>query len=328
MFARIAALVLSVTAIPAFAADPPEWTQPTKPFRIAPGITYIGTKGLSAYLIETSAGAILLEGTMPANAALIEHNIESQGVPLHQVKILISDHAHIDHVGALAKIKQDTGAKLLASAQDRWALEHGIPRGDTDYGVWKFPPVAVDGVVGDGQQIRLGNTVLTAHLIPGHTPGCTTWTMTVIEHGRPLTVMFLGSISVAGNLLTGNRAYPGIVTDFRARLSSIRPSWGKSSPKPDRTSKPNSPRPTNRPTKKTSPLGRGVHGYAAGCAASFAASASAAVSTRKTLPDQILAISALLYPAFSSISVTLGRLATSSMPTTPPPPSQSAPIPT
>ena len=221
MFARIAALALSITTVPAFAADPPEWTQPTKPFRIAPGITYVGSKGLSAYLIQTSAGAILLEGTMPANAAMIEHNIESVGVPLHQVKILISDHAHIDHVGALAKIKHDTGAKVLASAQDRWALEHGVPRGDTDYGVLKFPAVAVDDVVGDGQQIRLGNTVLTAHLIPGHTPGCTTWTMTVTEHGRPLTVMFLGSISVAGNLLKGNRAYPGIVTDFRATFAKL-----------------------------------------------------------------------------------------------------------
>jgi len=221
MFFRLGAIALSLAAIPAFAADPPEWTQPIKPFPIAPGITYVGTRGLSAYLIQTDAGAILLEGTMPANAALIEHTIESLGVPLHQVKILISDHAHIDHVGALAKIKADTGARVLASAQDRWALEHGIPRGDTDYGVWKFPAVAVDGIVRDGQQVRLGTTVLTAHLTPGHTPGCTTWTMRVNEQGRPLTVMFLGSVSVAGNVLTGNRAYPGIVSDFRATLARL-----------------------------------------------------------------------------------------------------------
>jgi len=221
MFARLIALALCCTPAAVIAADPPEWTQAVKPFRIAPGITYVGTKGLSAYLIETSAGAILLEGTMPANAALIEHNIESVGVPLSHVKILISDHAHIDHVGALAKIKQDTGARMIASAQDRWALERGIPRGDTDYGVWKFPAVAVDGVVRDGQQLRLGSTVLTAHLTPGHTPGCTTWTMTVIEHGRPLTVMFLGSISVAGNLLVGNHAYPAILPEFRATLAKL-----------------------------------------------------------------------------------------------------------
>ena len=221
MFAKAFALALCFVATPAIAADPPDWTQAIKPFRIAPGITYVGTKGLSAYLIETSAGAILLEGTMPANAALIERNIESLGVPLHRVKILISAHAHIDHVGALARIKQDTGARMIASAQDRWALEHGTPRGDTDYGVWKFPAVAVDGVVRDGEQVRLGNTVLTAYLTPGHTPGCTTWTTTVTEHGRPLTIMFLGSISVAGNLLTGNHAYPTIIPDFRATLAKL-----------------------------------------------------------------------------------------------------------
>ena len=219
--ARLSAIALVMAAVPAFAAYPPEWTEPVKTFRIAPGITYVGTRGLSAYLIETDAGAILLEGTMPANAALIERNIESVGVALHQVKILIANHAHIDHAGALAKIKADTGARVLAGAQDRWALEHGVPRGDTDYGVLKFPAVAVDGIVRDGQQVRLGTTVLTAHLTPGHTPGCTTWTMTVTERGRPLTVMFLGSVSVAGNLLTCNHAYPGIVTEFRATLAKL-----------------------------------------------------------------------------------------------------------
>lgn len=220
-FASALALALSIGTAHARAGDPPEWSEPTKPFRIAPGVTYVGTKGLSAYLIETGAGAILLEGTMPANATLIERNIKSLGVPLNHVKILISDHAHIDHVGALAQIKRDTGARMIASEPDRWALEHGIPRGDTDYGVWKFPAIKVDGTIRDGQQVRLGTVSLTAHLTPGHTPGCTTWTMTVTEHGKPLTLMFLGSISVAGNLLKGNKAYPEIVPQFRATFAKL-----------------------------------------------------------------------------------------------------------
>ena len=96
-------------------------------------------------------GAILLDGTTAENARLIERNIEAVGVPLHAVKRLISDHAHHDHVGALAQIKQDTGAEFLASAGDRWALEHGRVRGDTNYEPKPFAPIKVDRVVRDRQ---------------------------------------------------------------------------------------------------------------------------------------------------------------------------------
>jgi metallo-beta-lactamase class B len=217
----LAAIVAMGVAAPAVAADPPDWTTPIKPFRIAGNIYYVGTKGLAAYLIVSKDGAILLDGTLAQNAPLIERNIQSVGVPLRSVKLLISDHAHEDHVAALAQIKRDTGARFLASAADRWALEHGIPRGDTDYGVLRFPPIKVDGIVKDGQTIGLGGIALTAHLTPGHTPGCTSWSMTVRDNGTPRNVLFLCSITVAGNLLVGNRAYPGIVGDFRATFAKL-----------------------------------------------------------------------------------------------------------
>ncbi|WEK00183.1 MAG: subclass B3 metallo-beta-lactamase [Candidatus Sphingomonas phytovorans] len=217
----LAAIIVSVAASPALAADPPEWSAPVKPFRIAGDIYYVGTKGLAAYLIVTTQGAVLLDGTLAENAALVERNIQSLGVPLHHVRLLISDHAHDDHVGALAQIKRDTGARFLASAGDRWALEHGMPRGDTNYGVRRFPPVKVDGIVRDGQVIRLGGTMLTAHLTPGHTPGCTSWSMRIRDGGRPRRVLFLCSITVAGNTLVGNRAYPGIVSDYRATFAKL-----------------------------------------------------------------------------------------------------------
>jgi metallo-beta-lactamase class B len=215
------AIALATVASPAMAADPPEWSQPARPFHIAGPIYYVGTKGLAAYLIRTDRGAILLDGTLAENAVEVERNIQAVGVPLRSVRLLIESHAHYDHVAALARIKRDTGARLLSSAGDRWALEHGIPRGDTDYGVRPFPRVKVDGIVADGQVIRLGTTTLTAHLTPGHTPGCTTWSMTIRDHGAPRTVLFAGSVAVAGNLLVGNRAYPGIVADFRASLAKL-----------------------------------------------------------------------------------------------------------
>lgn len=203
------------------AADPPEYSAPVTPFRIAGNVFYIGTKGLSAYLIVTPEGAILLDGTTAENVPLIERNITAVGIQLSDVKLLISDHAHYDHVAALAQIKRDTGARFLASAGDRWALEHGTPRGDTNYRPTSFPAIRVDGLVADGQIVRLGGTALTAHLTPGHTPGCTSWSMTVREDGQERRVLFLCSITVAGNTLVGNRAYPGIAADYRTTFAKL-----------------------------------------------------------------------------------------------------------
>jgi metallo-beta-lactamase class B len=210
-------------AMPASASvdDPPEWSTPVKPFRIAGNVYYVGTEGLAAYLIVSNQGAILLDGTTAENAPLIERNIEAVGVPLHTVKRLLSDHAHHDHVGALARIKQDTGAEFWASAGDRWALEHGRVRGDTDYEPKHFAPIKVDRVVRDGEIIQLGDVTLNAQLTPGHTPGCTSWSTTVQDQGRPLTVLFLCSITVAGNILVGNHAYPEIASDYRATFRKL-----------------------------------------------------------------------------------------------------------
>jgi metallo-beta-lactamase class B len=209
-------------AAPASAADPPEWSTPVKPFRIAGNVYYVGTKGLAAYLIVSNQGAVLMDGTTAKNAPLIERNIEAVGVPLHAVKRLMSDHAHHDHVGALAQIKRDTGALLLASAGDQWALEHGRVRGDTNYRSKPFAPIKVDRVVRDGETIQLGDVSLTAHLTPGHTPGCTSWSTTVQDRRRELNVLFLCSITVAGNILVGNRAYPEIASDYRATFRKLK----------------------------------------------------------------------------------------------------------
>jgi metallo-beta-lactamase class B len=214
-------------ATSASAVQPPAWTQPVKPFRIAPHIYYVGSKGLSAYLITSRDGAILIDGTLEENASLVERNIESVGVPLKSVKWILSDHAHNDHVGALAQIKMDTGARFAASAGDQVALERGMPRGDTEYDQtdFHFPPIKVDRVIQDGESVAVGDAVLTAHLTPGHTPGCTSWTMTVGNGDHRLRVIFLCSITVAGNRLVGNRTYPTIVADYEntfAKLSKMK----------------------------------------------------------------------------------------------------------
>ena len=203
-------------------ADPPAWLAPARPFRIVGPIYYVGSEGLAAYLFASSNGLILLDGTLERNVPMIERNIAALGFKLGDVKILLNSHAHFDHAGGLARLKRDTGARLLASAGDRRALEAGRPRGETVYGVVTFPPVQVDGELVDGRTVRLGDLALTPILTPGHTPGCTTFTLAVQQHGRRLRVVFPCSITVAGNKLTGNREYPSIVADFRRTFDKLR----------------------------------------------------------------------------------------------------------
>ena len=202
-------------------ADPPAWTRPQAPFPIAGPITYVGSEGIAAYLIKTRAGAILIDGTLAENAGMIEHNIIAAGVRPRDVKLILVTHAHFDHAAGVAALKRATGARVVAGARDVPALETGTPPGETSYGVIRFPPVHVDRGVRDGDKVTLATTTLTARATPGHTPGCTTWTMQIPAKPRPLDVVFPCSVSVAGNRLIGNRAYPGIVADYRRSIAML-----------------------------------------------------------------------------------------------------------
>ena len=203
------------------AADPPAWTRPQAPFPIAGPITYVGSEGIAAYLIRTSTGAILIDGTLAENAGMIERNIAAAGVRPQDVKFILVTHAHFDHAAGVAALKRATGARVAAGARDVRALETGTPPGETSYGVIRFPPVHVDRGVRDGDKVTLGNVTLTARATPGHTPGCTTWMMQIPAKPRPLDVVFPCSVSVAGNRLIGNRAYPGIVADYRRSIAML-----------------------------------------------------------------------------------------------------------
>ena len=203
------------------AADPPAWTRPQAPFPIAGPITYVGSEGIAAYLIKTSAGAILIDGTLAENAGMIERNIAAAGVRPRDVKFILVTHAHFDHAAGVAALKRATGARVVAGARDVPALETGTPPGETSYGVIRFPPVHIDRGVRDGDKVTRGKVTLTARATPGHTPGCTTWMMRIPAKPRPLDVVFPCSVSVAGNRLIGNRAYPGIVADYRRSIAML-----------------------------------------------------------------------------------------------------------
>ena len=196
-------------------AQEPDWNRPVEPFRIIGNIYYVGTNELGAYLLKTPEGAILVDGGLPQSAQLIAHSIEAIGVPLGSVKILVTTQAHFDHVGSLAELAQKTGGRVMVMAGDAELVEKG-GHGDYLFGdSMAFPPVKVGEVLHDGSTITLGGTTLVAHLTPGHTKGCTTWTTTVREGGLTYAVVFPGSGSVnPGTRLVKNPSYPGIRADY------------------------------------------------------------------------------------------------------------------
>lgn len=195
----------------------PSWSQPFPPYRVIGNIYYVGTKGLAVFLITTPQGDILINSGLESSVPLIEANIEKLGFHMRDIKILLISHAHNDHCAGSARIKQLTGAKYMVMDADVPVVESG-GRDDFQYGHTPgdlYPPTKVDRILHDGSQVSLGGVVLTAHLTPGHTRGCTTWTMKVTANGKSYNVVIVGSPNVnAGYKLVNNKTYPRIAQDY------------------------------------------------------------------------------------------------------------------
>lgn len=202
-----------------------DWTEPFPAFRIAGNLYYVGSKGLANYLITTPQGHILINSDLEANVPLIRASIESLGFKFNDVKILLISHAHYDHDAGSDMIKKLTGAKYMVMEGDVPVVESG-GRSDFHYGndpVQLYPPTKVDRVLRDGDQVKLGDAVLTARLTPGHTRGCTTWTMKVKESGKTRDVVIIGSPNVnPGYKLVGNSVYRGIAEDFERTFQVLK----------------------------------------------------------------------------------------------------------
>ena len=213
-------------AVPAatFAQDQrAEWNRPMAPFRIIGNVYYVGTAGLGAYLVTGSDGHVLIDGGSEESAPQIAANVRRLGFRLEDVRYLLINHAHWDHAGGLAELKRLTGGRLVASAADAPDLAQGTNPYRDDLG--RFAPVAVDQRIGDGETLSVGALSLTAHLTPGHTRGCTSWTTEAREGERSYRVMFACSLTVAGQPLVGDRRYPQAAEDFRRsydRLGAMR----------------------------------------------------------------------------------------------------------
>ena len=203
----------------------PEWTTQHAPFRIAGNLYYVGSNDLASYLVTTSQGDILINSSLTSSVPLIRKNIEALGFRFKDVKILLISHAHYDHCAGSAQIKKLTGARYMVMDADVPVVESG-GRNDFQYAKSKdmhFPATRVDKVLHDGEEVTLGGVVLVAHKTPGHTKGCTTWTMKVKDGGRLYNVVIVGSPFVnPGYKLVRNAAYPRIAQDYEATFRTLK----------------------------------------------------------------------------------------------------------
>jgi metallo-beta-lactamase class B len=218
-------LCMALASFPALAQYAPanaDWNRPVPPFRIADNLYYVGVKGVASYLIVTPQGDMLLDIGFRETVPLVEASIRKLGFHVEDVHVLLLSHAHFDHAGGLAAMKSATHARLLASPGDAPLLERG-GRDDFAFGDRaRFPPVKPDGLLQNGVPVRLDGVEMTPHFTPGHTKGCTTWTMTVRDRGQERHVVFACSLSTPGYQVVNNPKYPGMLQDYKTSIATMR----------------------------------------------------------------------------------------------------------
>jgi metallo-beta-lactamase class B len=212
---------LAHTANDSSCVNDPLWIAPQKPFRIYGNTWHVGPRGLGVILITAPTGHVLIDGGVPGSASLIEANIRSLGINLRDIKWILNSHAHCDHAGGIAQLARASKAQVIAGSADAQLLARG-GHDDPQYGDrFPFPPVRVTQAVTDGESLRLGDLVLTAHATPGHTKGNTTWTWKSCEGTRCLHMAFVGSLSTPDYKLVANPKYSRIVKDLEKSFTVV-----------------------------------------------------------------------------------------------------------
>lgn len=224
MLSGLLVFLLALTGI-AGAQPNADWTTPFPPYRVIGNMYYVGSRDLASFLITTPQGHILINSNLATSPPQIEKSVEQLGFKFSDIKVLLISHAHYDHAAGSARIVQMTHAKYMVMDGDVSVIESG---GKTDFNYAKspdmyFPPAKVNRVLHDGDEVRLGGVVLVAHKTPGHTKGCTTWTMTVADKGARYNVVIVGSPNVnPGYKLVNNKTYPQIAQDYETTFRVLK----------------------------------------------------------------------------------------------------------
>jgi metallo-beta-lactamase class B len=208
----------------------PEWNVPQRPFRIHGNSWYVGTRGLSAVLVTSPQGHVLLDGGLPESAALIAANVRALGFRMEDVRLILNSHAHFDHAGGIAALQRVSKATVAAHPWSAAMMRRGSslpedPQHELDI---PYPAVPTVRVLADGETVRVGPLALTAHFTGGHTPGGTSWSWRACEGDRCLDLVYADSqtpVSADGYLFTRSTRYPSVLDDFArgfATLESLR----------------------------------------------------------------------------------------------------------
>jgi metallo-beta-lactamase class B len=193
---------------------PDDMTTPFPPHKVIGNIYYVGTNSLAVFLIVTPEGNILINSTFERNVPAIQRSVEQLGFKFSDIKIVLGSHAHGDHQEGDAAVKALTGAQVMALAEDVPALRAMKPGG-------KEHPI--DRILHDGESVALGGTTLVAHLTPGHSRGCTTWTLKAQEGGKSYDVVIIGSLGTnPGFRLVNNTETPAIAEEFARAFKASR----------------------------------------------------------------------------------------------------------
>jgi metallo-beta-lactamase class B len=209
---RSAMFVLCVAV--AAAQQNPDWHASFPAFKIAGNLYYVGTADLAVYLVQTPQGNILINSDFAEDVPTVRKSIEQLGFKYADTKIVLISHAHGDHDGGVGIIQRDTGARVMVMEGDVAEVESKAAG---------RPAAKVDRVLRDGDTVELGGSRLTARLTPGHTKGCTTWTMEVEDGGRKLNAVIIGSPNVnPGYVLVGNTNYPAIAADYEKTFKVLK----------------------------------------------------------------------------------------------------------
>lgn len=201
---------------------------PDEPFQIAGNLYYVGSTGVTAFLLTGPEGHVLIDGGYPETAPLIIASIAKLGFDIGDVKVLLNSHAHFDHAGGLRELQEASGAELWISEGDADIIAAG-GAGDRSFGplrflrLGRFPAPRVDHRFKDGDTVQVGPIALTAHVTAGHTRGCTSWSFPVRSGDRELLAVSVCSLSLLPFMsLVEPESYPGIRSDFERSFRTLR----------------------------------------------------------------------------------------------------------
>jgi metallo-beta-lactamase class B len=227
LFALACCLVLPTLAAapaPVVTGPNPTWTQPIAPHVIYGNTYYVGTKGLSAVLITSPQGHVLIDAPYVSNASLIEANIRQLGFRVEDIKLILNTHPHHDHAGAMAQLAKDSGAPVRATAKAAAAMGlGGKDPGDPQYDPSEkgYPKVNATGDIVEGTVVKVGPLALTAHLTPGHTPGGTAWTWQSCQGTACKNIAFADSLYAFAADTYRFSDHPAYVAAFRQTFDRV-----------------------------------------------------------------------------------------------------------